>query len=221
MALTTPDGQRINVSQKDLLGDGKDGRMKMEGKDGGGRKKPAKVTKIDAVKNLMTKSPDWIKTNEELMKKLVGKSESFIAKVDGFYGVTMKKTTPVGFKGAGTYNGVEYNKYGFPLLKDKNPFGNNYIFKNAKGNHTTDFTDAQEWLRKNKDNLGFDDVFVVPGGTRFQVKINGKWSEKMTWHHHENGTDMIPVPSRIHNPELVHSGGVKTVQLGINHLFDY
>ncbi|MFK8009093.1 MAG: hypothetical protein AB8H03_22220 [Saprospiraceae bacterium] len=36
MALTTPDGQRINVSQKDLLGDGKDGRIKMEGKDGGG-----------------------------------------------------------------------------------------------------------------------------------------------------------------------------------------
>jgi hypothetical protein len=34
---------------------------------------------------------------------------------------------------------------------------------------------------------------------------NGNWIEQ-TWHHHENGIDIIPVPSDIHN-FLNHSGG--------------
>ncbi len=37
------------------------------------------------------------------------------------------------------------------------------------------------------------------------LAVAGNWIEQ-TWHHHENGRDLIPVPSDIHNP-LNHSGG--------------
>ncbi|MFK8009091.1 MAG: hypothetical protein AB8H03_22210, partial [Saprospiraceae bacterium] len=57
MALTTPDGQRINVSQKDLLGDGKDGRIKMEGKDGGGLNENRKKTNTVWDDIITTQSP--------------------------------------------------------------------------------------------------------------------------------------------------------------------
>lgn len=55
------------------------------------------------------------------------------------------------------------------------------------------------------------------------IKLNkkdGKWSEFLTWHHHENGTDLIPVPTSLHYG-LPHVGGVETVGRGINHLFNY
>jgi hypothetical protein len=172
----------------------------------------------------MTKSPDWVKANEELMQKLVGQSESFIAKVDDFYATVVNKSTPKGFNGAGTYGKIEYNKYGFPEFRDKNPFGDNGIYKKAKGNHTTDFEDAHKWLNDNKIELGIEAVQPLKTktgkSTSFIYKKDDKWSEPMSWHHHENGKDMFPVLQKIHR-ESKHVGGVATKKAGLNQLFDY
>jgi DNase/tRNase domain of colicin-like bacteriocin len=163
----------------------------------------------------------WVKHNYDIIA-LVAKQDNDVIRKNlvEFYTTTIKKNTPKDFNGPGIYNDVEYNKFGFPELREKNPLGNEYVFKKANGNHTTDFTDANKFLSENKSLLGYDEVWFKPGSTTFKVKKNGTWSELLSWHHHENGTDMIPVPTELHS-KLSHVGGVQTVFLGINKLFNY
>jgi hypothetical protein len=57
----------------------------------------------------------------------------------------------------------------------------------------------------------------------------GNWVEQ-TWHHHENGIDLVPIPSGIHNP-INHSGGfsakygadetIITPETDITSIFNY
>lgn len=158
---------------------------------------------------------DWARLNINLLEKTSGESDEFIRNVGRFYKTTMKNNTPAGFNGAGVYgNGVFFNDLGFPDFKPFNPIGNQFIFPNAVGNRDVDFRAAKQWL---KDKVEIEDYLDLSsdqlGGSPFKVKINGIWSEQMTWHHHENGKDLIPVLSDIHNTTK-HVGGVKIVELG-------
>ncbi|MFV0146210.1 HNH endonuclease [Empedobacter stercoris] len=82
------------------------------------------------------------------------------------------------------YNGVWFNKYGFPdFEKMGQTLGEKYNFKDAKGNYTDDFTNARDWLKKQD---GIEEIKDLAKGSPLLVKINGKW-EKITWHHHEDG----------------------------------
>jgi hypothetical protein len=165
--------------------------------------------------------PDWIRKNTKLLENLSSETDEIIDKIKAFYSSTHKNRSPKNFTGKGTYNkGVKYDEFGFPELREHNPLGDDYIFTKAKGNHSTDFSDAREWLTNNKTKLGYDNVWFKPNSTTFKVKKNGKWSELLTWHHHQNGTEMIPVPTSLHTG-LPHVGGVETVKQGINHIFIY
>ncbi len=163
--------------------------------------------------------PDWVKKNLNLHEKLKGESDDFLQKVNDFYATTIKNNTPVGFNGAGRYtNGVYFNEFGFPDFREFNPIGESYVFKEAVGNRGSDFANAKKWMQ---DKLEIEDYLDLSndqkGGSPFKVKINGKWSEQMTWHHHENGKDLIPVLSNIHNTTK-HVGGVKIVELGLTKI---
>ena len=177
------------------------------------------IKTITDVKKLLVNSPDWIKNNDAFLAKLVGKSDDYIKKVDDFYSTTMKNQTPAGFNGGNKmYGGVWYNEFGFPdFEKMGQTLGKKYYFKGAKGNYTTDFSEARDWLKKQPGIEAIDDYNGT--GSPLNVKINGKW-QKITWHHHENGNTLIPVFTDIHSTSS-HSGGIKTIELGINDLFDY
>ncbi|GIJ92900.1 hypothetical protein CAPN002_01180 [Capnocytophaga stomatis] len=184
----------------------------------------AKVTNIvvkksiQDVKKLLANSPDWVKTNTELLEKLTDKSDDFIKKVDDFYAITMKKQTPAGFDGGEKlYGGIWFNKYGFPdFEKMGQTLGKKYNFIGANGNYTDDFTRARDWLKKQN---GIEEIKDLRNGSPLLVKIEGKW-KKITWHHHEDGKTLIPVFSEIHE-KIKHTGGVKTKEIEINNLFNY
>jgi hypothetical protein len=174
---------------------------------------------IADVKKLLVNSPDWIKNNDKFLAKLVGKSDDYIKKVDNFYSTTMKTQTPAGFNGGNKmYGGIWYNEFGFPdFEKMEQTLGKKYYFKGAKGNYNTDFSEARDWLKKQSGIEAIDDYNGT--GSPLNVKIDGKW-QKITWHHHENGNTLIPVFTDIHSTSS-HAGGIKTIEIGINDLFEY
>ena len=135
-----------------------------------------------------------------------------------------------------TFNGntiiVQYNKYGLPIFgPHMTPITDNGInlAKTYKGpwneigssSHnaarTNDLKDATNWALEtdaagNLVNFPNGRVrrYITAGGNPSPTRIeilddNGNWIPQ-TWHHHENGRDLIPVPSDIHN-HLNHSGG--------------
>lgn len=167
----------------------------------------------------MIDADDWARLNTRLLEKISGESDEFIEKVGAFYKTTMKNNTPAGFNGAGPYtHGVIFDDFGFPDFKPFNPIGNQHIFPNGVGNRATDFKAAKQWLKDKPEIEDYLDLSADQnGGSPFKVKINGQWSEQMTWHHHENGKDLVPVLSDIHNTTK-HVGGVKIVELGLTKL---
>lgn len=164
-------------------------------------------------------TPDWARQNHNFLKKLYELDPGMQDQIIDFYTTTMKTQLPKGFNGGGkSYGGVWFNEYGFP---DFQHFGQcldkKYFYKGAKGNYDTDFTDAKNWLSQQDGIEAIDDYNGL--GSPLNVKINGSW-KKITWHHHEDGTTLIPVFTEIHTG-LKHVGGVKTVKLGINDFFNY
>ena len=151
---------------------------------------------------------DWARLNTRLLEKISGESDVFIEKVGEFYKTTMKNNTPAGFNGAGPYtHGVIFDDFGFPDFKPFNPIGNQHIIPNGVGNRATDFKAAKQWLKNKPEIEDYLDLSADQiSGSPFKVKINGQWSEQMTWHHHENGKDLVPVLSDIHNTTK-HVGG--------------
>jgi len=138
----------------------------------------------------------------------------------------------------GTEYTINYNKYGFPEF-DK--LATRMTAANSKnlmrsypnpwnsGNAAKDLRDATKWAM---ENFPPDRVrrTISANGSRSNSKIdilddNGNWITQ-TWHHHENGKDLFPVPSKVHNSGeggFRHSGG-DTVTNGdpsLKGLFDY
>ena len=132
---------------------------------------------------------------------------------------------------------VRYNKYGFPEFgKNMTPIRVNGVIVKKKFNEawstptsknkadianarTTDLRNATNWALKTDPSTGkfinFPDGKVRrKSDTKIEILDDdtGKWVEQ-TWHHHENGKDIIPVPTKLHNTGsggLRHSGGMAT-----------
>ena len=129
---------------------------------------------------------------------------------------------PAGFKNKVNYdaniNGttVHFDGEGFPNFTSHSP-GVQYKFDQSnypagfdrlKGDGT-DFTKANNWAVAN-DLPGFE---KLPNG---QCKINGVTH---TWHHHQDGRTMFPVPTDLHNVTN-HSGGKAVLTGGLEDVFD-
>jgi hypothetical protein len=167
----------------------------------------------------MLDAPEWSRKNADLLELISNQRDDVAQKVADFYKTTMKNQTPAGFNGGEKiYGGVWYNKYGFPDFEKLNQtIGKKYNFNGAKGNYDSDFSEARDWLKKQEGIEAIDDYNGT--GSPLNVKIDGKW-KKITWHHHEDGSTLVPVFTDVHTG-LPHTGGVKTTELGINHLFNY
>lgn len=98
---------------------------------------------------------------------------------------------------------VEYDEFGFPEFEKYCPNGFNAnqsdltkYFTNGKtrlDGGSNDFTAANNWLTSK-----FPDKDITRTSTGFKLKENGVEIE-YTWHHHQNGKDIFPVPRAIHN----------------------
>lgn len=60
---------------------------------------------VEAWKKLSSNA-DWVRKNAELFEKLKGKDDVFLQKINDYYSVAMKRSTPSGFNGAGIYDGI-------------------------------------------------------------------------------------------------------------------
>lgn len=133
---------------------------------------------------------------------------------------------------------ITYNEYGFPefyklATRITGANGRNLMrsYPNSwnPGNAAKDLRDATKWAM---ENFPPDRVrrTIRPNGSRSDSKIdilddNGNWITQ-TWHHHENGRDLFPVPSKVHNSGeggFRHSGGdvVTNGNPSLKGLFNY
>jgi hypothetical protein len=109
---------------------------------------------------------------------------------------------------------IKYDKEGFPDFTVYSP-GHDYVFtSNSLTGKATDMTTANNWA---KNKFGVDNVETLTNG---QIKIKG---EIHTWHHHQDGRSMFPVPAKIHNATqggFSHSGGAAIIERGLQDLFN-
>lgn len=131
----------------------------------------------------------------------------------------------------GPYKGqkVWFDENNFPLLEqyvyksNGTPvvFSNNALtgylenildVQTGKVVRTKDFKWANDWLKANKGQLG------ISGNIKTKstgVEINGK---SYTWHHHQDGINMILVPSEVHN-FFSHTGAGALIRYGLKAAF--
>lgn len=162
-----------------------------------------------------------VRLNIEFLKKVSKLSSELQKKVGELY-ANLK--APSGLKGKvdftstktldGKVINVKYDKDGFPDFTPYCP-GPDYVFtSNSLTGKASDMTTANNWA---KNKFGADKVETLTNG---QIKIDG---EVYTWHHHQDGRSMFPVPSKIHNATqggFNHSGGAAIIERGLQELFD-
>ena len=157
-----------------------------------------------------------VRSNTTFLEKVANLPAKLQDKVKDLY-TNLKY--PSGYKNKVDYsvtkNGVtvKYNKEGFPRFEAHSP-GSQYAYNSQSltGN-STDMTAANNWA-SGQNLSGFE---ALPNG---QCKINGVIH---TWHHHQDGRTMFPVPSNIHNANqggFSHSGGKAVINRDLQDLFD-
>lgn len=92
------------------------------------------------------------------------------------------------------------------------------------GSNGTDIADANRWIKQahpGKARTGLrPDGTKIPDGRIEILDKNNNWIES-TWHHHEDGRNLIPVPSNIHNRSgggVGHTGGESVIN---NNMKDF
>ncbi len=114
---------------------------------------------------------------------------------------------------------VKYDEYGFPDFTPHASSKNHVFTSNTLTGGSTDMTKANGWLI---DKYGADNF--RRHGSAIDIKdANGNWV-RHTWHHHQDGRSMFPVPSAIHNVGrgnhgFSHSGGAAVIKRGLQDLF--
>jgi hypothetical protein len=158
---------------------------------------------------------NWARLNLDLLTKMSIVDASKQAKIVELYKTSMKINTPAGFRGFGSFGlnniKVEFSSYGFPKLK-MHTSSPDHVVKIPNMNGTnSDYSTATNMLKaKIGDNKvrNFNQV-----GSSIEIKINGVWKGPFTWHHHQDGSSMMPVVKDIHD-------AIKGMHLGGNRLMD-
>ena len=187
----------------------------------------------------------WIRQNVDILKKFDGLSQIKAARLEEVYRnlkLPPKAPSSPPFKMAVFFDGktieVNFNKYGFPEFDRVTTNitglnGENFIQSypglwNSK-NVPKDLREASNWALKHFPE-GRVRRSTTSGGKKSYEKIDlldddGNWVTQ-TWHHHENGKDLFPVPSKVHNFSeggLDHSGGnaITNGNVSLKGVFDY
>lgn len=170
------------------------------------------VDKLDnaADANLISKLDNFAYTNPNKLSDL-----------DDFY---KKMKAPAGKKGMIDFTvqinakNVYYDKTGMPNFVSHSPTINGSKIKyqsQTLNGSSTDMTAANNWALS---QYGSDNFRKISGSTKCKIKIDDEWVEH-TWHHHQDGRTMFPVPSSLHSAAS-HSGGASIIEKGLQDFFD-
>ena len=117
---------------------------------------------------------------------------------------------------------VHYDKTGMPDLTPHSPRvdGSNVIYQPTNKNLTgksADFSDANNWAIEKYGNVNIRRNPTNPQN-KIDIKIDDNWVE-CTWHHHQDGKTMFPVPTSLHK-EIRHSGGAAIIEGKLQGFFE-
>ncbi|MCU0338139.1 MAG: HNH endonuclease, partial [Sediminibacterium sp.] len=175
--------------------------------------------KFNSINHEIRKNADFLERYSKLPAEKQDKMVEFMSnqtKPAGFrtpqnrVNFDVTKTINIGDGAEKAYT-VHYDSDGFPDFREfcptpktdfvyKPDAANGYLALEGNGN---DFNRANAEMQKkfgNNPNFSLD-------GTGFQ--LNGV---RYTWHHHQDGLTMFPVPSKIHTGTFPHSGGATLIE---------
>ncbi len=158
----------------------------------------------------------WVRKNTDLLQRMLDNPDYDRTVIANFFKGSIKracKPLPCDFDTPG--GTVRISDLGFPDLRPYSLGGKKYYYtENVQGNRTSDFTSANNWLKKQNG------VEKVEGsGGRVRVELQDGTKKEITWHHHEDGSTLMPVFSEVHDP-ITHAGGVSVVKKAMVGFFD-
>ncbi|MCT4616191.1 MAG: HNH endonuclease, partial [Marinifilaceae bacterium] len=172
-------------------------------------------------------SKKWIRTNISLLIKISKEPLENQNKIISYYKRYNSNADMVFFPGE-SKTGQLYDEFGHPDFTNDVPImdgGVRAIYKPKRGikGSNRDLNDANNWALKsvNEGGGGFNASNFRRKGTKCEIKNqDGDWVE-CTWHHHQDGKTLIPVPSSIHSrSNAAHIGGVQVYREGIVGFFE-
>jgi hypothetical protein len=175
-----------------------------------------------------TPSKSWIRIQSQLLKKMSEQTDEFQDKVVNYYRKHNSNADINSYPGTSSYTGQYYDEFGHPDFTNDVPLmegGKRAIYQPPNGikGSSADLVDANDWALRPVENGGggFNPSNFRRKGTRCEVKDkDGNWIE-CTWHHHQDGKTLIPVPSHVHSRvNAAHIGGVQVYNEGIIGFFD-
>ena len=154
----------------------------------------------------------WVRKNTDLLQRMLNKPNYDRTVIANFFKGSIRracKPLPCDFDTPG--GTVEISDLGFPDFRPYSLGGNKYYYtENVQGNRTSDFTNANNWLKKQDGVVNID---------RNEVELTDGTKKTITWHHHEDGKTLMPVFSDVHDP-LRHAGGVSITKKELVGFFD-
>lgn len=178
---------------------------------------------IDAWKILAWLPNDkrWVRINQELLEKMAMVDIIDQNKVNLFY--TTFRPEVFNPLPPAWIDGIYFNKFGFPDFTTHAPHmpdGSRSAFKNTDhpdgflSGSSTDMTAANTWAVNRYGSNSFE---KLPNG-QCKIKIGNDWVLH-TWHHHEDGLTMFPVPHSIHS-SVQHTGGASVIDKILEGFFN-
>ncbi|RLD20074.1 MAG: hypothetical protein DRI69_07045, partial [Bacteroidetes bacterium] len=163
--------------------------------------------RLEAWKGLIDR-PEWVRLNTDLLGKIAGESDDYIARVNLLY-----KNFSLGGPFPDLRHGINFNKYGFPDFSDFHPpiskkkYFSEELFGN--GQNTPDYSDAANWFVANNPN-----ATLANGGKG--IVVDGQY---YAMHHMEDGKTIMPVLGAKHS-EVGHTGGGSIIAKELKGLFE-
>lgn len=194
---------------------------------------------LDAWKVVENLSPgkSWVRKQVPILEKIKGLDKAKKVALRDIYakiriarprkGTLPKVTVEKNIPGFGKVT-ISYDKYGFPKFEDRVPLPkSDYKFELPNTRPSNDFKAANEALEA-KFGSRTSDKFIWDGVSQnFTIKKTDGTLTKYTWHHHQDGKTLFPVPSNIHHAQqglpgtgFAHTGGDKLLSVNLGNIFE-
>ncbi|MEZ4907019.1 MAG: HNH endonuclease [Saprospiraceae bacterium] len=168
--------------------------------------------------------PHWVRMNADLHMKMnefplpngsITTKSELVDKVNDLYDPQKFQKPANPFTPPGTYNGIEYNSFGFADFNEfyPNHLNGDFKYKPTEGlNKTSPGSDFTKATKELKDRFENSEITSNP------FKIDGV---DYTWHHLEDGKTLVPVEKAIHkNINIPHTGGWAIIQRSLQGFFN-